>query len=546
MTEQLRPHPHRRAPKGPVVCVVLDGVGIGKGDPGDAVALANTPTLDWLRTLPSYRRLQAHGTAVGLPSDDDMGNSEVGHNALGAGRIFDQGAKLVNKSIETGAMFEGEAWQRAISGVLQSGEPLHLVGLLSDGNVHSHIAHLEAMLRKATAQGVKKLRLHALLDGRDVSARSALGYIDRIETVLAQLREGGADARIASGGGRMRITMDRYEADWAMVARGWEVHVHGHGRQFGSAREAVETMYAQSDLGDQFLEGFVIVDDGRPVGPIRDGASVLLFNFRGDRAVELSKAFENDEFSHFDRSPRPRVFFAGMMQYDGDELVPRNFLVHPPSIDKTMGELLARSGKRQLAVAETQKFGHVTYFWNGNRSGKFDPALETYIEIPSDVLPFEQRPWMKAAEVTDALVAATTEAHFDFVRVNYANGDMVGHTGDLRAARMAVEAVDLCVARLVQLVRRLEGVLVLTADHGNADQMLDEDQTGARKPRTSHSLNPVPFVIHDPRLDTGGPGLVDLGPDEPANLGNVAGTCLELLGLRIPDGYLPSLLADEP
>jgi 2,3-bisphosphoglycerate-independent phosphoglycerate mutase len=542
MTEVLRPHSHRRAPRGPVLCVVLDGVGVGDGGEGDAVARAHTPTLDWLQTLPSYRTLKAHGTAVGLPSDGDMGNSEVGHNALGAGRVFDQGAMLVNRSIESGAMFEGEVWRKAVEQVRGSGEPLHFIGLLSDGNVHSHIDHLEAMLRKAAEQGVGKLRLHALLDGRDVPGRSALRYLDRIEEVLAEIRASGVDARIASGGGRMKITMDRYGADWAMVERGWDVHVRGRGREFSSAREAVEAMYEAGAPDDQHLDGFVIVDDGRPVGPIRDGAAVVFFNFRGDRAVEISKAFEAEEFSHFDRSPSPAVFYAGMMQYDGDELVPEHFLVEPPTIDRTMGSLLARAGKRQLAIAETQKFGHVTYFWNGNRSGKFDAELETYIEIPSDLLPFDERPWMKAAEVTDALISALSEQPFDFVRVNYANGDMVGHTGNLRAARVAVEAVDLCLARLVAYVERVGGVLVVTADHGNADHMLDADGSGAHKPRTSHSLNPVPFAIYDPAAPGGGPKVSELAS---GGLGHVAATCLELLGFEVPEDYLPSLLAPE-
>jgi len=521
----------------------MDGVGIGRGDKGDAVAHAHTPTLDRLRTLPSYRALKAHGRGVGMPSDADMGNSEVGHNAIGAGRIFDQGAMLVNHAIATGAVFESAAWKHALAKVAKSGEPLHFLGLLSDGNVHSHIDHLIALLRQAARERVPAIRVHALLDGRDVPGRSALVYVARLEAVLAELRAHGCDARIASGGGRMRITMDRYEADWSMVARGWDVHVRGQGRPFASATEAITTMYAESDTDDQYLGEFVIVDDsGRPIGPIRDGAAVILYNFRGDRAIEISKAFEREEFTAFARGPRPDVFFCGMMQYDGDELVPESFLVAPPAIDRTMGELLALSGKRQLAIAETQKYGHVTYFWNGNRSGKFDDARETYIDIPSDVRPFQERPWMKAAEVTDALIDAISREHYDFVRVNYANGDMVGHTGLFEPARLAVECVDLCLGRLVVAVRRLQGVLVVTADHGNADQMIDVEKGGIEKPRTSHSLNPVPFVIVDDREPGGGPRVRTEDVPEPANLGSIAATCLELLGLQPPDDYLPSLL----
>jgi 2,3-bisphosphoglycerate-independent phosphoglycerate mutase len=409
--QTLSPHPWRRAPEGPVVAIVMDGVGIGTGDHGDAVAQARTPVLDALRGLPSFTSLLAHGTAVGMPSDADMGNSEVGHNALGAGRIVDQGAKLVSEAIASGALFTGDAWQQAVITVKQSGEPLHFIGLLSDGNVHSHIDHLIALLQHAASEGVQRARVHALVDGRDVPGRSALLYIDRLEQVLANLSQDGRDYRIASGGGRMVVTMDRYEADWQIVARGWQIHVRGEGRRFPSARAAVETLYKETGLDDQNLPGFVIADEHGPVGPIRDGAAVLLFNFRGDRALELTRAFEEDDFTGFVRGERPRIYFAGMTQYDGDLKLPRRYLVAPPAIAGTMGEMLATSGVSQLAISETHKFGHVTYFWNGNRSEPFDPALETYVEIPSDLTPLEQRPWMKAAEITDRLIAEIDRIH---------------------------------------------------------------------------------------------------------------------------------------
>ncbi len=522
----------------------MDGVGIGARDHGDAVHLAHTPTLDWLCRLPSATTLLAHGQAVGMPSDKDMGNSEVGHNALGAGRVFDQGAKLVAEAIASRAMFEGAVWKEAIARVQGSGQPLHLLGLLSDGNVHSHIDHLLAMLRRAAAEGVRCARVHVLTDGRDVPARSALGYLEQLEATLAGLNHGDKDYRIASGGGRMHITMDRYEADWAMVERGWQTHVRGEGRRFASAREAVQTYYDEDPgVDDQFLPAFVIAEDGAPLGPIRDGAAVLLFNFRGDRALEISRAFEDENCTAFDRGPRPDVLFAGMMQYDGDLLLPRRFLVAPPVIDRTMGELLAAAGRRQLALAETQKFGHVTYFWNGNRTDRFDESLEHYVEIPSDVIPFEQRPWMKAAEVTDALLEQLRAGSLDFARINYANGDMVGHTGQLDATRVAVEAVDLSLARLVPVIREVGGVLVVTADHGNADQMFDRQADGSDKVRTSHSLNRVPLTVFDPRLPEQAPALRTPDARAPWGLGNVAGTCLELLGFEVPEGYLPSILA---
>jgi 2,3-bisphosphoglycerate-independent phosphoglycerate mutase len=535
----LTPHPTRRAPEGPVVAIVMDGVGLGVGDHGDAVAQARTPTLDWLRGLPSFTSLLAHGTAVGMPSDADMGNSEVGHNAIGAGRIIDQGAKLVSQAIAAGSVWQGPIWGAAVDRVKRSGEPLHFIGLLSDGNVHSHIEHLIALLSRAAQEGVLRARVHVLLDGRDVPARSALGYIDRLEQVLAELSGDGRDYRIASGGGRMVVTMDRYESDWNIVARGWQAHVRGEGPRYPSARAAVEYLYKETGLDDQNLPAFVIADERGPVGQIRDGAAVILFNFRGDRALELTRAFEEEFFSRFDRGPRPDVLFAGMTQYDGDLGLPRNYLVAPPAIDGTMGELLARAGASQLAISETHKFGHVTYFWNGNRSEPFDSSLETYVEIPSDLTPLEQRPWMKAAEITDRLICELDRGP-RFVRVNYANGDMVGHTGDLHATILAVEVVDLCLARLVSAVCKRKGILVITADHGNADQMFDRRPDGALQVRTSHTLNRVPFAIVDPREPGGGPRVA---PGPAAGLSNVAATCLELLGYTPPETYRASLLA---
>lgn len=537
MPRSLLAHPDRTAPSGPVICVVMDGVGLGDGGAGDAVAAARTPHLDALRAL-QPAQLRAHGVAVGMPSDGDMGNSEVGHNALGAGRIYDQGAKLVADAVATGRLFEGRVWTDTLAQVASPGATLHFMGLLSDGNVHSHIEHLEAMLQHAARQRVQRVRVHALLDGRDVSARSALTYAARLESLLASIRSQGLDYQVASGGGRMVVTMDRYEADWAMVQRGWDVHVRGVGRQFGSLEAAIQTLYAESDHGDQDLEGFVIADRGAAVGPIVDGDAVVFFNFRGDRAIEISKAFEADVFDAFDRGPRPDVSFVGMMQYDGDEAIPNRYLVTPPAIEATMGELLAAAGRRQIAIAETQKFGHVTYFWNGNRSGAFEPSLERYIEVRSDTLPFEQRPWMKAAEVTDALLTELRSEPADFVRLNYANGDMVGHTGDFEASRIAVETVDLCLGRLVEATRQLGGALLVTADHGNADVMLEANKAGELRPRTSHSLNPVPIAIFDARTPDRSPLVVPAG----AGLGNVAATCLELLGFKAPDDYLPSLL----
>jgi 2,3-bisphosphoglycerate-independent phosphoglycerate mutase len=542
MALSLAKHSSLSAVRGPVVVVVMDGIGLGREDAGNAVYLARTPTLDRLRRGPSVA-LRAHGTAVGLPSDDDMGNSEVGHNALGAGRVFDQGAKLVNAALANGTLFAGDAWKKAVAEARRGGT-LHLLGLLSDGNVHAHQDHLFALLRRAANEGVQHARIHALLDGRDVPETSALVYIDALEAVLDELRARGFDYRVASGGGRMTTTMDRYEADWSMVERGWKVHVRAEGRAFPTLREAVETLRKESPgIGDQNLPSFVL-EGARPMA---DGDAVLLWNFRGDRAIEISRAFEDrGSFKGFDRGTVPNVFFAGMMQYDGDLKLPTNFLVAPPEIDRTLAEYLSGAGVPQLAISETQKFGHVTFFWNGNRSQPH-PG-ETWVEIPSDLRPFEERPWMKAAEITDRLIDELRSGSYRHARVNYANGDMVGHTGAHDAAVLAVEAVDLQLARLLPLIDALGGALLVTADHGNADEMYEWDKKakafscgpdGVPRPKTSHTLNLVPFHLYAPER----PDLALKNAKEtPVGLGNIAATVLALLGYAAPDGYLPSLV----
>jgi 2,3-bisphosphoglycerate-independent phosphoglycerate mutase len=538
--------------KGPVLVVVMDGVGLGRADEGNAVHLARKPTLDRIWTTCPTTRLRAHGTAVGLPSDDDMGNSEVGHNAIGSGQVYEQGAKLVNQAIASRSLFEGETWRLMIANCLERKTPLHLIGLLSDGNVHSHIDQLFALCREARASGIAELYVHPLLDGRDVPETSALQYVDALEELLAGINREGCGRfryRIASGGGRMVVTMDRYEANWSVVERGWRAHVLGEGRPFASAREAIET-YRREDpsITDQFMSEFVIVEDGKPAGTIGDGHAVVNFNFRGDRAIEISRAFEDESFTRFDRRRRPEVFYAGIMQYDGDLMIPKRFLVSPPAIAQTMGEYLARNKIPQLACAETQKYGHVTYFWNGNRGGMFDEAQETYLEIPSDLIPFEQRPWMKAAEITDATIAALESGRHRFARINYANGDMVGHTGDRQAAILAVEAVDLSLARLLAAVERLGGITFVTADHGNADEMYEYDKkkqqfkrdaSGELAAKTAHTLNPVPFTIVDP----GFAGEYELDPELTApGLSSIAATALGLMGYEPPEIWDRSLI----
>ena len=534
--------------EGPLLTIVMDGVGIAPDNGANAVAAAHTPTLD--RIMKEYPTLaiKAHGTAVGLPGDDDMGNSEVGHNALGSGQVFAQGAKLVSQSIETGKIFTSDTWGALVSGVKNNASTLHFLGLFSDGNVHSHIDHLKALIEAAKRDGVAKVRVHILLDGRDVGETSALDYVCPFEEYLRDLRDDSFDIAIASGGGRMQITMDRYEANWGMVEAGWKTHVLGEGRQFASAEEAITTYRNETKVIDQDLPAFVIAKDGKPVGTIEDGDSVIFFNFRGDRSIEISKAFESGaEFDKFDRVRVPKVVYAGMLEYDGDLHIPSKYLVSPPEITNTMTEYLVSAGIPELAISETQKYGHVTYFWNGNKSGKFSEELETYIEIPSDVVPFEQRPWMKCAEITDRLIEEMRSGKYKYLRVNFPNGDMVGHTGSFLATECSMEALDLQLARLLKVVDELHGAALITADHGNADEMyeLDKkgqlklDKNGSAKAKTSHTLNPVPFIIYD--NFTADKYTVKLGRED-FGLSAVAATTVNMLGYEAPEIWDESMI----
>ena len=519
--------------KRPLVLVVMDGVGISSNEYGNAVSHAYTPTLSTLMKTVPYTTIKAHGVAVGLPSDEDMGNSEVGHNAIGCGQIYAQGAKLVNKSIETGAIYQSETWKEVIAQA--KNHTLHFIGLLSDGNVHSHIDHLISMIKQAKLEHLKQVRIHILLDGRDVPETSALIYVAQLEAVLSELNDKDFDARIASGGGRMKVTMDRYEAEWGMVELGWNTHVLGEGRQFSSAQSAIETYRSETQVTDQFLPAFVIAENKQAIGKILENDAVVFFNFRGDRALEISRTFEDTDFTKFNRGPLPKIYYAGMLQYDGDLQIPKKYLVTPPHITHTLSELLVKHKVNQYAISETQKFGHVTYFWNGNRTEKFDNDLETYVEVKSDVLPFEQRPWMKAAEITDLLTKAILSKQFGFLRCNFPNGDMVGHTGNYQATIVGVETVDLMLHRIIEAVNQVNGILIITADHGNADEMYEKskDPNALPKPKTSHTLNKVPFLIvgKDLKFKEGDFGLA-----------NIASTVTDLLEIKKDPIWLESMI----
>lgn len=523
--------------------IVMDGVGLAPQEEidGDAVYFAHTPTLDALFQNHPWIKLRAHGKAVGMPSDIDMGNSEVGHNALGCGQIYAQGAELVNEALRSGRVFQSKTWKEAVSFAKTHQGPMHFIGLLSDGNVHSHIDQLKALILQAKKEGISQVFVHALLDGRDVSPTSGLTYIQDLEDFFKKINEESFQGRIASGGGRMVITMDRYRANWPMVKKGWDTHVFGMGPAFSSAEKAYRRLHRLSPSSDQDLSNFVIVDaKGKPIGPIQDGASVILFNFRGDRAMELSMAFDQEDFPFFDRGKRPDVYFAGLLEYDGDLHIPRHYLIEPPLIEHTLTEFFVSKGVREFACSETQKFGHVSYFWNGNRSEKFSEELETWQEIPSDPVPFDQRPWMKSAEITDAFIQAMETEDYEFLRVNYANGDMVGHTGNFDAVRLAIESVDLALSRILPVAQKYNYVLFITADHGNAEDMIHTDEkTGKKSPKTAHSLNPVPFILWDPQQEL----TLDQRLSGKAGLANVAATVAETMGFKKLEIWEESLLA---
>eukprot|EP00758_Cryptobia_borreli_P006222 Tbor_TRINITY_DN5100_c2_g9::TRINITY_DN5100_c2_g9_i1::g.26115::m.26115/K15633/gpmI; 2,3-bisphosphoglycerate-independent phosphoglycerate mutase len=541
---------HRIFPKRTVLLVVMDGVGIGAADEYNALHMANAPTIKKLINGSIYTTVRAHGKAVGLPSDKDMGNSEVGHNALGAGRVVLQGASLVDDAIRDKSIFSSDAYKKATKSF--ENNTLHLVGLLSNGGVHSRDDQIHAIIRQAAADGAKKIRCHVLYDGRDVPDGTSVKFTNELESLFEELKtKHGTDGSIASGGGRMHVTMDRYEADWSIVERGWKAHVLGEARQFPSALEAIST-YKKEDpkINDQYYPPFVIAKNGKPIGTIEDGDSVICVNFRGDRAIEISRAFEENNFNKFDRKRFPKITFSGMMMYDGDLNIPRSYLVPPPKIFLTSGEYLAKTGVRVFACSETQKYGHVTYFWNGNRSMKFNSELEEYVEIKSDNCVFNEKPEMKAKEITDITIKALKSGKYDFLRINYANGDMVGHTGDLNASIIAVEAVDKGLERLLRVVDDIGGVYIVTADHGNCDDMVQRkkgkpirDSHGKTVPLTSHTLAPVPVAI-------GGSGLVpgtyirkDIGR---TGLTNITATFINLLGYESPENYDASLVSVKP
>lgn len=509
-----------------VVLAIMDGVGLTDKIDGNAFKNADTPNIDKL--MNNSISIYAHGTYVGLPSDEDMGNSEVGHNAMGCGQIYSQGSKLVNDAIESGVLFDGDTWKEAVE--YAKDNKLHFIGLLSDGGVHSHIDHLIKMLEYAKKDGIKDVCIHILLDGRDVPKTSALEYVDKLENKISELNDDTFNARIVSGGGRMIITMDRYESNWSMVELGWHTHVLGDARVFKSAREAIETDRLENkDIIDQYLNPFVIEGTN---GAIEDHDSVIFFNFRGDRAIEISRAFEDENFDKFDRIRVPKVYYAGMLQYDSELCIPNKYLTSPPNITNTLTEQLIKNNLNEYAISETQKYGHVTYFWNGNKTDKFSEELETYEKIESDIIPFDQKPEMKAYEITDKMISAIKSNKYDFLRCNYPNGDMVGHTGNYDATVKAMVAVDECIGKLAKVCEEEDYILLVLADHGNAEEMIDSKGNA----KTSHTTNPVPFMIY-------GNDISNIKFKE-GNFGlaNLASTITDLLGVEKNPVWMESMI----
>lgn len=542
---------HPKLPKGKqLAVVVLDGWGEEKPDQYNCIHVAETPTMDSLKkgAPEKWTLIKAHGPAVGLPTEDDMGNSEVGHNALGAGRIFAQGAKLVDYALASGKIYQGEGFTY-IKECFENGT-LHLIGLLSDGGVHSRLDQLQLLLKGVPQHGAKRIRVHILTDGRDCLDGSSIGYVETLENDLAELRKQGVDALIASGGGRMYVTMDRYENDWGVVKRGWDAQVLGKApSKFRNAVEAVKKLREAPNTSDQYLPPFVIVDENdKAVGPILDGDAVVTINFRADRMTMVAKAFEYENFSAFDRVRYPKIRYAGMLQYDGELKLPAHYLVSPPDIDRTSGEYLVHNGIRTFACSETVKFGHVTFFWNGNRSGYFSEELEEYVEIPSDSgITFNVQPKMKALEIAERTRDAILSGRYDQVRVNLPNGDMVGHTGDIEATVVACKAADEAVKIILDAIEQVGGIYLVTADHGNAEDMVKRNKTGQpAKDKdgkiqilTSHTLSPVPIAIGGPGLTKGARFRTDL---KQPGLANVASTIINLLGFEAPSDYEPTLI----
>lgn len=549
---------------GPIVLAVLDGVGLRTARSGNAVRQAHTEFLDQAMIKYLNIPLMASGEAVGI-MPGQMGNSEVGHNALGSGQIIKQGVAQVEAAFATGDIWQSKAWKGAMKWLGAGAKPsgrhnsgtLHFCGIFSDGGVHSDIKHLEQMIQHAYDEGIRKIRIHCVFDGRDVAPQSEPKYIERIEKFCAQFKD--ADFRIASGVGRMVGVADRYENDWGMVKVGWDTIVHGDAaRAFISAPEAIETLRReQPSLIDQYIPPFVIIENtaassllstrasraknstavygrgARPIGTVEDGDAMIFYNYRADRAVEFATAFTEKDFDKFNRGRVPEVYFAGLTEYNSDRHIPKNVLVPPVAIESPLNTFLGQNKISQFAVSETVKFGHITYYFNGNSYKK--APLEKHLEIESETSPFyNKRPWMRAADITDAVLEQMDT--YQFIRLNFPNGDMVGHFAELEPAIVAMEAIDIQLARLAEKIDDLGGMMIITADHGNAEELLDKNGT----PKTAHTNNLVPCIFYD---NTANAKRYHAAKISAPGLANVAATVATLLGLPdYPAPWQPPLI----
>jgi 2,3-bisphosphoglycerate-independent phosphoglycerate mutase len=494
--------------KRPLLLMILDGYGMRENAEGNAIASARTPNLDKLFSSYPHSELDASGLSVGLP-EGQMGNSEVGHLNIGAGRIVYQDLTRITKSIREGDFFENKTLLNAMKNVRRHDSSLHLMGLLSDGGVHSHITHLYALLELAKKQGIKKVYVHAFLDGRDVPPKSALSYITDAEKKMKEL--GGEFATIS---GRY-YAMDR-DKRWDRVEKVYDAMTSGEGITAGTASEAVENAYAGGET-DEFVAPAVIIKKGKPIALVSDNDSVIFFNFRSDRAREITRAFVDPGFRDFKRKSYPRTHFVCLTQYDETFNVPVAF--PPESLRNILADVLARHHLKQLRIAETEKYAHVTFFLNGGRETPVKG--EDRILIPSPkVATYDLQPEMSAFPVTDEVVKAISSGKYDVIILNYANLDMVGHTGFFDAAVKAVEAIDECIGRVFSAVKTAGGLLIITADHGNAEQMLDE--TGGI--HTAHTSNPVPFIFCENGVKLKDGILADISP-----------TLLDVLGIEKPE-----------
>ena len=491
--------------------IILDGFGYTKKEIGNAVYSANTKNIDGLWSKYPHTFLNASGLSVGLP-EGQMGNSEVGHLNLGAGRIVYQELTRISKNIENGSFFENPELLRAMESAKKNNSPLHLLGLLSDGGVHSHITHLYGLLELAKIQGLNKVYIHCFLDGRDTPPKSAIDYLEQLEDKIKEIGLG----QIASISGRY-YSMDR-DKRWERTKLAYDGLILGKGEYSSSSREAIE--YAYTSTSDEFVLPTIIGKEGEAIPLIKDKDSIIFFNFRPDRARQITRAIMDEEFDGFDREKRPHsLTFVTMTQYD-----PTIGNVHvayePETIYNTLGEYVSSKGLKQLRIAETEKYAHVTYFFNGGIEKKFQG--EDRILIPSPkVATYNLQPEMSAYEVTEKVFQAVKTGEYDLMVLNYANADMVGHTGDLQAAVKAVEAVDDCVNKVVQAILEHDGRAIITADHGNAEQMIDYN---TNKPHTAHTSNKVKCIIvggGDLRLKEG-------------KLADIAPTLLELMNLDKP------------